>query len=102
LVIDPLTYERFIEAERAAKDKGLALIEALGYRRLLLTPQLEQEIAVKALEDALRRLELQSANRLMSFYHGRVDGTPAEMLSAAQQWLEAVCRNRAKGTLEDL
>ena len=102
MVIDVNTYTRFVEAEIAAKERGLSLVEALDYRRLLLTAKLERDIAVNALEDALRRLELQSPNRLMSYYFGRVDGTSAEMLEAVKMWLETVCRNRGEGKLEGL
>lgn len=102
MVIDTETYQRFLDAEAAAKERGLSLVEALEYRRLLLTQKLEREIAVKSLEDALRRLEMQSPNRLMSFYYQRVDGTSAEMFEAVKMWLAAVCRTRAQGTLGDL
>lgn len=100
--IDTDTYTRFLDAERSAKEKGLALVEALDYRRLLLTAKRQRDIEVGSLEDALRRLERQSPNRLMSFYFNRVDGTSAEMLEAVKWWLEALCRNRSEGTLEDL
>lgn len=101
-MIDPATYGRYQEAEALAKRRGLALSEVLDSRRLLLTPARQHQIEVKILEDLLRRLDRQTPNKIMSYYLGRVDGTPAEMFAAMQQWLEAVVRNQANKTLEDL
>lgn len=101
-MIDPPTYERYEEATALARRHGLALPEVLDAQRLLLTQSHEQAIRITVLDDVLRRLSRQSANKLMAFYYGRVDGTPEEMFRAMQLWLETVQHYIAKRTLEDL
>jgi len=101
-VIDEETYKRFLDAQERAKQSGLALIEALDYRRLLLTKQREHDIKVALLEDLYRRLDLQSPNKLLSFYIGRPDGSAAEMFEAVKQWLDTVTSYLAEDKLEDL
>jgi hypothetical protein len=100
--VDPRTYNRFLSTEKKARDHGLALIEALDHAGLLLTDQRQHNIRVQAVEDVYRRLERQSPNKIMSHYIGRVEGTSSEMFAALQGWFEAVCRNLANKTLEDL
>lgn len=102
MVIDKLTYERFLKAKEDARERGVPLVEALSYRRLLLTPALEREIAVGMLEEVIRRLNSQSPNRIMSYYYGRIEGTSTEMFEAMKQWLETICRHRADEILEAL
>lgn len=102
MAVDPDTYARYVAAEKKAHDQGYALVEVLDHNRLLLTKRLEHQLTVAAVEQVCRRLDRQSPNKLMSHYLGRVDGTPAEMLEAVKMWFEAVCRNMANGTLEDL
>lgn len=102
LVVDAETFDRFNMAQQHAKEQGLALVEALDFRRLLLTRDREHAIVLSAMEDIQRRLDRQSANKILSFYYGRTDGTAAEMFEALKQWLEAVCRNYAQNTLEEL
>lgn len=101
-MIDQETFNRYQAAATEAQRQGRALVEVLEAKRLLLTPAVDHAIQVRVLEDMLRRLDRQTANKLMSYYHGRVDGTPAEMLFAVKQWLEAVVRNLANKTLIDL
>lgn len=101
-MVDPVTYGKFLEAEEQAKQLGLSLVEMLDRRRLLLTPKREHDIAVKALEEMLRRLNFQSPNKLMAFFNGRVDGTPMDMFRAVQEWLDTMVRAQANGTLEEL
>jgi hypothetical protein len=100
--VDPETYKRFLQAERRAKELGLPLIEVLDRAELLLTPQRRHLLQVQATEDVTRRLDRQSPNKLMAHYYQRVDGTPAEMFAAMQQWFDAVVRNFANKTLEEL
>ncbi len=100
--VDPLTYERFLLAEKRAKELGLSLIEVLDRADLLLTQQRRHLLQVEVLEDLARRMSRQSANKLMAYYYQRVDGTPAEMFAAAQQWVDVVVRNFADKTLEEL
>lgn len=100
--VDPLTFEQFQLAEKKAKELGLSLIEVLDRAGLLLTPHQRHLLQVQAVEDMFRRLGRQSPNKLMAHYYGRVDGTPAEMFDAAQRWFEAVVRNFANKTLEEL
>ena len=100
--VDLETYERFLLAEKRAKELGLSVIEVLDRAQLLLTKQRRHHLQVQAIEDVTRRLDRQSPNKLMSHYYQRVDGTPAEMFSALQRWFEAVVRNYANETLEDL
>jgi hypothetical protein len=101
-VIDVVTHDKFVQAERRAKELGLSLMEVLDARRLLLTHDREQTIVTDTLSDLIRRFERQRPNKLMSFYHGRPAGTSAEMFSAVEQWFDAVRQNYLKGTLEDL
>lgn len=100
--VDLETYERFLLAEKRAKELGLSVIEVLDRAQLLLTQQRRHHLQVQAVEDVTRRLDRQSPNKLMAHYYNRVDGTPAEMFSAMQQWFDAVVRNYANKTLEDL
>ena len=80
----------------------MSLVEVLDRAQLLLTVDRRHALQVQAAEDVTRRLDRQSPNKLMAHYYQRVDGTPAEMFSALQLWFEAVVRNYANGTLEDL
>lgn len=100
--VDLATYERFLLAEKRAKELGLSLIEVLDRAELLLTKTRRHALQIQAAEDVVRRLERQSPNKLMAHYYQRIDGTPAEMFAAMQQWFEAVVRNYANKTLEDL
>jgi hypothetical protein len=100
--VDSATYDHFLLAEKRAKELGLSLPEVLDRAQLLLTVERRHYLQVQAIEDVTRRLDRQSPNKLMAHYHGRVDGTPAEMFLALQQWFEAVVRNYANKTLEDL
>lgn len=101
-MIDKETFDRYTAALTDAQHMGAAAVEVLDARRLLLTRDREHSIRVEVLDDMLRRLDRQTANKLMSFYHGRTDGTPAEMFEAMKLWLEAVTRNLANRTLVDL
>lgn len=89
-------------AEKRAKQLGLSLIEVLDRAELLLTQERRHSLQVQAVEDMFRRLDRQAPNKLMAYYHGRVDGSPAEMFDATQRWFEAVVRNFANKTLEEL
>lgn len=100
--VDSRTYDRFLATDKKARDHGLALIEALDHAGLLLTEKRRHDLRVQAVEDVYRRLERQSPNKIMSHYIGRVEGTSSEMFTAVQSWFEAVCRNMANKTLEDL
>lgn len=100
--VDQKTYDQFLQAERRAKELGLPLIEVLDRAELLLTPRRRHLLQVQAAEDVTRRLDRQSPNKLMAHYYQRVDGTPAEMFAAMQQWFDAVVRNFANKTLEEL
>lgn len=100
--VDQGTYDRFLQAERRAKELGLPLIEVLDRAELLLTPQRRHRLQVQAIEDVTRRLDRQSPNKLMAHYYQRLDGTSAEMFAAMQQWFETVVRNFANKTLEEL
>lgn len=100
--VDLSTYERFLLAEKKAKELGMSLVEVLDRAQLLLTPERRHLLQVQAIEDVTRRLDRQSPNKLMAHYFQRVDGTPAEMFAAMQQWFDAVVRNFADKTLEDL
>jgi hypothetical protein len=100
--VDLPTYERFLLAERRAKELGLSLIEVLDRGQLLLTKERHHHLQVQAIEDVARRLSRQSPNKLMSHYYQRVDGTPAEMFAAMQQWFDAVVRHFANKTLEEI
>ena len=102
MAIDPDTYQRYLVAEKRARDLGLSLTEVLDHAQLLLTQHRRHNIEVTAVEDLYRRLGRQSPNKLMAHYFGRVDGTPAEMFEAMKFWVEAVCRNLANKTLEEL
>lgn len=100
--VDLATYERFLLAEKKAKELGLSVIEVLDRAQLLLTQERRHYLQVQAVEDVVRRLDRQSPNKLMAHYHQRVDGTPAEMFEALKLWFEAVVRNFADKKLEDL
>jgi hypothetical protein len=102
VAVDPETYDRFLVAEQMAKKMGISLVEALDRRGLLLTTARKHQIEVRVAEDISRRLDRQSPNRLMAHYVQRADGTAAEMFEAAKIWFDAVVRNLANGTLEDL
>jgi hypothetical protein len=102
MAIDPETYQRYLLAEKKARDLGLSLTEVLDHSQLLLTKKRRHNIEVTVVEELSRRLGRQSPNKLMSHYYGRVDGTSAEMFEAMRQWVEAVCRNLANETLEEL
>lgn len=101
-MIDQVTYDRYLEAAFLAKRNGYFLAEVLDKRRLLLTEGLELDIQLKVLDDLIRRLDRQSANKLMSYYLGRTEGTAAEMLAAVKQWVDTVRQHVANGTLEEL
>lgn len=100
--VDLPTYQRFLLAERRAKELGMSLVEVLDRAQLLLTEQRRHALQVQAIEDVTRRLGRQAPNKLMAHYYQRVDGTPAEMFAALEQWFEAVVRNFADRTLEEL
>lgn len=100
--VDLATYERFLLAEKRAKELGLSVIEVLDRAGLLLTQERRHYLQVEAVEQMFRRLDRQSPNKLMAYHYQRVDGTPAEMFLALQNWFEAVVRNYANNTLEDL
>jgi hypothetical protein len=100
--VDPDTYSKFLLAEKRAKELGLSLLEVLDRGQVLLTKKRRHDLEVQAVEDVLRRLDRQSANKIMSFYYGRVEGTASEMFEAMKLWLEVVARNKANGTLEEL
>lgn len=80
----------------------MSFIEVLDRAELLLTPRRRHLLQVQAVEDLTRRLDRQSANKLMAYFYQRVDGTPAEMFTAMQQWFDVVVRNFADETLEEL
>lgn len=80
----------------------MPLIEVLDRAELLLTPNRRHLLQVQATEDVTRRLDRQSPNKLMAYYYQRVDGTPAEMFFALQQWFDVIVRNFADETLEEL
>lgn len=101
-MIDQDTFERFENARQQAREQGVPLIEALDHRSLLWTAQRERNVRLSVLEDLLRRMELQSPNRLMSFYLDRTTGSASEMFEAIKLWVETVYGHIAKGTLEDL
>lgn len=101
-MIDQGTWDKFQAASEKSRSFGLALIECLDSTHLLLTARRRHNLEISTLENLLRRLDRQSANKIMAHYYGRTDGTPAEMFTAMQLWLEAVCRNQANETLEDL
>lgn len=100
-MIDEETYKRFEDTRTQARKHGVPLIEALDHRSLLWTEKRERDVKVGALEDLLRRLEIQSPNRLLSFYVNRPDGSASEMLEAVKEWVGTVARRMAEGTLED-
>lgn len=100
--VDSETYERFLLAERRAKELGMPFVEVLDRAELLLTRRRRHLLQVQAVEDLTRRLDRQSANKLMAYFYQRIDGTPAEMFAALQQWFDAVVRNFADETLEEL
>jgi hypothetical protein len=102
MAVDHDTYTRYLQAEQRAKELGLTLFEVLDHNRLLLTKKRKHNVEVAVLEDVVRRLDRQSPNKLMAHYFNRVDGTPAEMFEALKMWLEAVYRNLANETLEEL
>lgn len=102
MAIDPETYQRFLLAEKKARDLGLSLTEVLDHSGLLLTKLRRHNIEVTAVEDLARRLSRQSPNKLLSHYYGRGEGTAAEMFDAMRQWVDAVCRHLANNTLEEL
>lgn len=89
-------------AERRAKELGMPFIEVLDRAELLLTQRRRHLLQVQAVEDLTRRLDRQSANKLMAYFYQRIDGTPAEMFAALQLWFDAVVRNFANQTLEEL
>lgn len=99
---DEKTYERFLLAERRAKELGLPLIEVLDRAELLLTRERRHSLKVEAMRDISHRLDLQAPNKIMSYYYQRGDGTAAEMFAALQQWVEVIVRRFEDGTLEDL
>lgn len=100
--VDPKTFDRYDTALGIAKRHGYSPVEVMDELELLLTEHRRHEIRVKAVEDMLRRLERQAPNKLLSHYYGRADGTAAEMFEATKLWLDAVVRNLADKTLEDL
>lgn len=101
-MIDTVTYERYSKAVEKARRLGKSIPETLDEEHLLLTPERSHNLTVTLLEDVLRRLSRQSPNKLMAYSTGKVDGTSAEMFNAVLLWFEAVCRNHANHTLEDL
>ena len=101
-MIDARTFERFEATRQDAREQGVPLVEALDHRALLWTEQRERNVKVGVLDDLLRRLELQSPNKLLMFYVSRSDGSASEMLEAVKQWIETVSRRIGEGTLEDL
>lgn len=98
--VDQRTFEHYELAVKRAKELGLPLVEVLDRGGLLLTAKRRHDLQVEAIEDVVRRLDLQSPNKLMARWYQRIDGTPAEMFQALQQWFEAVVRNFANKTLE--
>lgn len=101
-MVDTATYARFEEVREHARRNGLSLVEALDHQGLLWTVDRELAVKLAVLDDLLRRLELQSPNKLMSFYVNRSDGTAGEMLEAVKMWFDAVSRHIAEGTLGDI
>lgn len=101
-VIDSYTADKFAAAQQSASKHGLSLMEVLHNQGLLLTQKRKRDLETGVLDNLLRRLDRQTVNKIMSFYYGRTDGTPAEMFAAVKYWLEAVIRNLANNTLEDL
>ena len=101
-MLDEVTYDRFMETVTMARRNGLAIPETLDEHHLLLTPQRRQDIIMEALGNLVRRLDRQTPNKLMSFFYGRTEGTATEMFNAMKMWVDAVVRNQANGTLEDL
>jgi len=103
MAVDLETYQRYLLAEKKAKDLGLSLVEVLDRAQLLLTADRRHNLSVQAVEDVCRRLDRQSPNKLMAYFNGgRTEGTSAEMFEATKKWLEIVVQNLAKKTLEDL
>jgi hypothetical protein len=100
--IDAGTYTRYHNAVTKAKAHGMSLPEVLDRDRLLLTVARERAIQEDALKSLARRLSKQSPGKLLRFYYGRETGTAAEAFSAVEQWIEAVIRAVAKGTLEEV
>ena len=100
--IDPETYGRYYNATIKAKTHGMSLPEVLDRDRLLLTWARERAIQEDALNALLHRFRKQSAAKLLRFYFGREGGTAAEAFNAVDQWIEAVIRAVAAGTLEEV
>lgn len=101
-MIDQATFDRFNDAVELSKRMGASLPEVLDARDLLLTRKRRHQLQMQVLEDLLRRLALQSPNKLMSYYIQRPEGTAAEMFAAIQEWVETVVRAFDNGTLGDL
>lgn len=101
-MIDESTFEKFEAARETAQRTGYSLAEVLDARDLLLTPKRRMTLESRVLEDLLRRLERQSPGKIMAWHRQRPEGTSAEMFAAMLEWVEAVVRAHAKGTLEDL
>jgi DNA-binding Xre family transcriptional regulator len=102
MAVDPETYRRYLLVEKKARDLGLSAIEALDHAQLLLTAKRRHNLEVQALQELCRRLDRQSPNKLLSHFYGRTEGTAGEMFEAMKLWIEAVVRNQANGTLEEL
>lgn len=100
--VDQTTYERFVEAEAFARSRGLSLVELLDGRQLLLTPVQQRRIEAEFLADLIRRYEVQSPNKLLSFYRNEPSGSAADMFAAVQEWLEVLQQHHQQGTLTEL
>ncbi len=102
MAVDTNTFERFEFAGKRAVKLGFPLVEVLDRHELLLTPKRRHEIEVRAVEDLFRRLDRQTAAKILGYVYQREHGTPSEMFEAVKTWMEIVVRNWANGTMEDL
>lgn len=102
MAVDPGTEAQFNRAVASAKKHGYPLMEVLDRSDLLLTTKRKHDLEVQANEQLWQRLDRQSPNKLMSYFHQKPDGTAHEMFEALKQWLALVINNQAEGTLEDL
>ena len=101
-MIDKKTFEQFRRAQKLAQERGLSLEEVLDRAELLLTPRRRHDIVIGAIAEVIRRLERQAPNKLMSHFHGKTEGTAAEGLIAAQQWLLTYHRLLVDHNVEEL
>lgn len=101
-MIDVVTYDRFQKAQALAKRRGLSLAEVLDVHHLLLTKERKAAVEQHVLFEVGRRLELQTAPKLMAFEFQRNSGTAQEMLTAVTHWYEILNQQWIDGELEDL